>query len=127
MINALFAQPNYLAAKKLLDVTALRQEAIASNLANIETPNYRRVDVDPSFVTQLRQALAAQDGTSLQSVQPTITTDTSAVSTRKDGNTVELDTELVNLNQNSLAHVVETQLVSSSLLRLRTAITGRSV
>jgi flagellar basal-body rod protein FlgB len=45
MISALFSQPNYVGAKKMLDATVLRHEAIASNLANIETPNYKRMDV----------------------------------------------------------------------------------
>ena len=61
MIEALFNQPNLLAAKRLLDVTAARHEAIASNLANIETPNYRRVDVAPSFERELQSAVASRD------------------------------------------------------------------
>ena len=36
MIEAIFSQPAYAATKKLMDATALRHEAIASNLANIE-------------------------------------------------------------------------------------------
>jgi hypothetical protein len=35
MIEALFSQPNYLAAKKMLDAVALCHEAIARNLANL--------------------------------------------------------------------------------------------
>ena len=126
MINAIFAQPNYLAAKKLLDATALRHEAIASNLANIETPNYRRVDLDPSFMRELQQAIATQDSAQLGALQPRTATDATAVSSRRDGNTVELDKELLNLNENNLAHALDTQLISSSLVKLRTAITGRS-
>jgi flagellar basal-body rod protein FlgB len=126
MINPLFSQPTYLAAKKLLDATTLRHQAIASNLANVETPQYRRVDVDPSFVAELRQALAGQQPGRIESLQPSLVQDNTAVSTRRDGNTVELDAELLNLNQNMVAHAVETQLISSSLLRLRTAITGHS-
>ncbi len=49
MIDALFTDSDYVAAKKMLDVSLLRQEAIASNLANLETPNYKRLDVAPSF------------------------------------------------------------------------------
>jgi flagellar basal-body rod protein FlgB len=126
MIDALFSQPNYIAAKKMLDVTALRHEAIASNLANIETPHYRRIDVDPSFMKQLQQAVAAQDGERLNSLEPALAPDMTAVSSRRDGNTVELDTELINLNQNSMAHSLETQLITSSLVKLRSAVTGRS-
>jgi flagellar basal-body rod protein FlgB len=52
MIEALFSDSNYLAAKRMLDVTVLRHEAIASNLANVETPNYKRLDVSPSFALE---------------------------------------------------------------------------
>ena len=55
MIEALFNQPNYLAAKKTLDAVALRQEAINNNLANLETPGYKRVDLAPNFEQQLNK------------------------------------------------------------------------
>jgi flagellar basal-body rod protein FlgB len=61
MVEALFNQPNYLAAKKSLDVVALRQEAIASNIANLETPGYKRLDVAPSFQGELERACAMRD------------------------------------------------------------------
>jgi flagellar basal-body rod protein FlgB len=127
MIDALFNQPNYLAAKKLLDATALRQEAIASNLANLETPHYQRMDVAPSFKTALRQALAAHSPGEIASVQPRLETDSAAVAQNRDGNTVDLENELMEQNKNVLAHALETQLITGSLLRLRLAITGRSV
>ena len=53
MIDGLFASANYQGVKKMLDATVLRQEAIASNLANLETPNYKRVDISPGFASQL--------------------------------------------------------------------------
>jgi flagellar basal-body rod protein FlgB len=124
MIDALFNDANYVAAKKLLDATALRHEAIASNLANIETPNYKRLDVDPSFTTELKQALSSNDPDQLAALQPKMEVDPTAVSQSSDGNTVNLETELANLQQNTLANTLETQLVSSSLLRLRLAIAG---
>ena len=61
MIEALFNQPNYLAAKKTLDAVVLRQEAIANNIANLETPGYKRVDLTPTFQAQLEQACASGD------------------------------------------------------------------
>jgi flagellar basal-body rod protein FlgB len=127
MIEGLFNNTNYLAAKKLLDVTALRHEAIASNLANIETPNYRRIDVAPSFSAELKQALATNNPAQIASLEPHLEVDPNAVAATRDGNTVQLETELLNLQQNTLAHTLETQLVTSSLLRLRMAITGRSI
>lgn len=126
MIDSLFLDPNYLAAKKMLDATVLRHEAIASNLANIETPHYRRIDVNPSFAKELSQAVAAQDVAKLSNLQPSLEADMTAVASRRDGNTVELEKELMNLNQNTLAHNVETHLITNSLFRLRMAATGRS-
>lgn len=125
MISALFNQPNYLATKKALDATALRHEAIASNLANLETPRYQRVDVAPSFSAELQQALKSGSPNTLASLKPALAVDTSAVASGRDGNTVQLETELMQLNQNTLAHTMGTQLVTGQLLRLRLAITGR--
>lgn len=125
MIDALFSQTGYQMAKKLLDATALRHEAIASNLANVETPRYRRVDLSPSFATELRQALETGDPARIARVRPTLATDTRAVSNRRDGNTVQLESELLRLNQNALEHALETQLLTGTLLRLRLAISGR--
>lgn len=125
MIDALFSQTNYSAVKKMLDATALRHEAIASNLANLETPGYRRVDVNPSFTAELRQAMGARDSAQIGNLQPTLAVDPNAIARGRDGNTVQLESELVKLNQNTLAHTLETQLVTGQLLRLRLAITGR--
>ena|SRR5690349_14764806 len=126
MIDALFSQSNYLATKKLLDATVLRHGAIASNLANIETPNYKRLDVAPSFQSQLQQALVAGDNTQINTVQPELAVDSTAASGRTDGNTVLLESELLKLNQNMVEHTLETQLVTGALLKMRMAITGRS-
>ncbi|MCI0542020.1 MAG: flagellar basal body rod protein FlgB [Verrucomicrobiales bacterium] len=127
MIDALFSQSNYLAAKKMLDATALRQEAIARNLANIETPHYQRVDLAPSFSTALNQAIAAHDSARIKQVQPSIAIDGAALPSGPDGNTVDLETELLNLSRNSVAHTLETQLVTGQFARLRLAITGRNI
>jgi len=94
MIDALFNQPDYVAAKKMLDVTVLRQEAIASNLSNLETPNYKRLDVAPSFEAQLSQAVKSGDPAQIASLQPKLTVDQSAISGRGDGNTVTLESEM---------------------------------
>jgi flagellar basal-body rod protein FlgB len=125
MIDSLFNQTNYVAAKKMLDATALRHEALASNLANLETPRYKRVDVAPSFADELQQAVASKDAGAIAGVQPQLAVDSTAVATRKDGNTVQLESELLKLNQNFMEHQLETQLVSGALLKLRLAITGR--
>ena len=125
MIDGLFNQSGYVGAKKMLDLSALRHEAIASNLANLETPHYRRVDVSPDFATKLQQAVASGDAQQIARLEPSMAPDMNAVASRKDGNTVELESELLKLNQNFMEHQLETQLVTSTLLKLRLAITGR--
>ena len=70
MIDALFNQPDYVAAKKMLDATVLRQEAIASNLSNLETPNYKRLDIAPSFESQLSQAVNSGNAAQISSSNP---------------------------------------------------------
>jgi len=126
MIEALFNDSNYLAAKRMLDVTVLRHDAIASNLANVETPNYKRLDVSPSFESQLKQAVASKDPEQIAGIQPELTVDNQAVSGRSDGNTVQLETEMLKLNQNMVEHALEVQLVTNRLSTMRLAITGRS-
>jgi flagellar basal-body rod protein FlgB len=125
MIEALFSQPDYAATKKMLDVTVLRQEAIASNLANLETPNYKRIDVAPNFEAQLQQAVANHDAAQISGLQPQLAVDTKAVTGRADGNTVQLETEMMRLNANTVEDALETQLINSSLTRMRLAITGK--
>ncbi|MDB6055245.1 MAG: flagellar basal-body rod protein FlgB [Verrucomicrobiales bacterium] len=126
MIEGIFNQTNYSTAKKLLDSTALRQEAIASNLANLETPGYKRLEVNPNFEMQLKQALASGNQTQMESLTPTLSVDTKSISERKDGNTVHLEAELLQMNQNMMEHALETQLVSASLMKMRMAITGKA-
>lgn len=125
MIEALFSQPDYAATKKMLDVTVLRQEAIASNLANLETPNYKRMDVAPSFEAQLRQAVVNGNSAQISGLRPQLAVDSQAFTGRSDGNTVQLESEMMKLNANTLEDAMETQLISSTLSRMRLAITGK--
>jgi len=125
MIEALFNQPNYLAAKKTLDAVALRQEAINNNLANLETPGYKRVDLAPSFEQELQKATTSNDPQQISSLTPSLAVDTKAKASSKDGNTVQLEQELMKMNQNAMTHSLETQMVSNMLAKMRLAITGK--
>ena len=126
MIEALFNQPNYVGAKKMLEATILRHEAIASNIANVEQPNYKRMDLAPSFQRELGRALGGQDAAHIASLKPQLAVDAEAVAANQDGNSVRLESELAQLSQNYVQSALENQLVTGSLLKLRTAITGRS-
>jgi len=112
-------------ARRLLDVSALRQEALASNLANVETPAYRRLDVAPDFAAQLKAQMAAGVPTSaMDDVQPKLAEDPHARTVRPDGNTVDVERELLAMNQNSVEYGYLTQIVSGSIKQLKMAISG---
>jgi flagellar basal body rod protein FlgB len=74
----------------------------------------------------LQTAIASHDTVRLGSLQARVAADLQALPRSRDGNTVNLEHELVELSQNSLQHAVESQIVSASLAKLRLAITGKS-
>lgn len=126
MIEALFNTPNFLAAKQMLQATEMQESAIASNMANALTPNYKRVQVNASFTDALHDAVRSQNPDQIKSLSATLEEDPTAVSSRLDGNNVTMEKEMLQLMQNSVDHAVEVQLLNGNLARLRLAITGRS-
>jgi len=125
MIEALFNQPNFLTATKALDAVVLRETAVANNLANLETPGYKRMDLAPAFETELERASSSGDAQQINALQPSLAVDASATPSSMDGNTVHLENELMQMNQNSMTHALETQLISGMLSRMQMAITGK--
>ena len=125
MIDGLLASANYQGVKKMLDATVLRQEAIASNLANLETPHYKRVDVSPTFASELSQAISSGSPAAVNSIKPPIVVVQNAVAQNRDGNSVQLEKELIYLQKNMVAHHLQTQMLSGTYDKLRSAIRGR--
>ena len=126
MIDPIFQTDNYQLARKLLDAAVVRQEAIATNIANAETPGFRRLDVNADFATQLKARMAAGDfARTSETVRPILTEDSTARSVRPDGNTVELERELLAMNRNGVEYEFLTNLVSNNIKQLKMAITGR--
>lgn len=128
MIDPIFNSANYQVARKLLDAAALRQEAIASNIANAETPGYRRLDVATDFADQLKARVANGElnTDAADDLQPTLAADPHARSVRPDGNSVEIEKELLAMNKNSVEYEFLTDVVSKNIKQLKMAITGRS-
>ena len=124
MIDGLFAGANYEGVKKMLDATVLRQEAISSNIANVETPNYKRIDVNSTFGAELKRAIAGNQAGDVRGVQPRIEVDRNAVAQNRDGNSVQLEKELIHLQKNMISHQLSTQMVTGKLSKLRQAIRG---
>jgi flagellar basal-body rod protein FlgB len=126
MIDAIFNSPNYQVARQMMDATVLRHQALAANIANAETPGYKRVDVAPNFAMQLRAALERGGAAELRNVQAQIAEDLTSRSVRPDGNNVEIEKELLALGRNSTEFNFLAQIVSNDIRGLRVAITGRT-
>ena len=85
--------------ERALAGSARRQTAIASNIANVNTPGYQRKDV--SFADQLHAAWGDEDA--VKAVAPTTETDASSPM-RADGNSVDIDTESAEQAKNGLTY-----------------------
>jgi flagellar basal-body rod protein FlgB len=108
---------------KTLDAAAARQKSIANNIANVETPGYKRCRV--SFEEELKRVLDRKDGhdvrEGLKSLTPTTEIDALSPS-RPDGNNVNIDVEVSDLAKTSLKYRAAAILLESKTGMLRAAI-----
>lgn len=92
--------------KTAADASWTREEVLTNNIANVDTPNYKRQDVE--FKTYLNSAFEQAGGPNstltqkikqmdLSGVTTRTYTDNASLSYRLDGNNVDLSTENVEL------------------------------
>jgi len=94
----------------LLTQTSKRQQVLAANVANLDTPGYRTKDV--SFAAQL-------DG-SLDTSSRVVEVESKE---KGNGNNVDLDRELTEITKNGLQYVTLVQYLNQKIKTLRSAIT----
>ncbi|HWI72376.1 MAG TPA: flagellar basal body rod protein FlgB [Baekduia sp.] len=109
-----------LGLERALTGSSLRQQAIAQNIANVNTPGYRRQDVD--FQTALHQAWD-QGEAKVENVAPTIETDPSSIM-RADGSSVDIDTEAAQQAKNGLTYEAVSAVMKTRVAILKSAIGG---
>ncbi len=117
---------------KAADASWLRNEAISNNIANVDTPNYKRQDV--SFETELQHALGASkfrslddkvsalNGERLSPIEPRTSFDHAGFSYRLDGNNVDIDTENVELASNQIKYNALVQSIDQEFKNLKAVI-----
>lgn len=122
-----------------LSLRAQRQQLLASNIANADTPNYKARDVDFSKALQgaLARGNAPAQGELVKTAsahlsvqgQPTIGGLTpqyrQAVQGSVDGNTVDMDVERNQFTDNALRYEAGLTLISHQIKNLLTAIQGQ--
>ena len=122
----MFDDPISLMLEKAVYGASLRHTAIVNNISNVNTPGYKRVDVD--FKTSLHAAVKnlseGRKGEALKSITtsaPEILNDKSS-SVRLDGNGVDIDSEMTALAENTLEYSVYIKLLTKKFDSLRTVI-----
>ena len=121
--------------EKALGLRAFRQQILAGNIANADTPNYKARDFD--FSTALKEAVAGRNGGTLQMT----TTDSQHLSSGAesgparlmysapsqssvDGNTVDMDIERGKFAENAVNYEAGLTFVSQQIKMLMAATQG---
>ena len=97
----------------------LRQKAIASNVANLETPEYRRVDVD--FKDLLAKAMDASGDGELSDVEPQLYSPENTT-VKSNGNDVSLELEVGQMVKNTLRHKTYVRLLHKKYAQMDMAM-----
>ena len=121
-----------------LDLRARRQEILAANIANSDTPNYKARDMD--FAAALRQALGAGAGTLALAKTAARHLDAAgsgagaaatghvkylgAIQPSLDGNTVEMATEQTAFAENAVAYSATLGFLRGRIETVTRAIKG---
>lgn len=97
----------------------LRQKTIANNIANLETPEYRRIDV--KFEELLEKSLNSSGPVDLEEIEPVIYRPLSTP-VKLNGNDVNLESEVGRLVKNSLRHTAYIRLLTKKYKQIQMAI-----
>lgn len=116
--------------RQALDGAWMRNELLASNVANAETPGYKRMDVD--FIGYLRSALGERGQLRPVTTNPrhmvgvsagTLVATQDTTSVTPDGNNVDMDKEMAEVSTNAMYYEAVSQQLSSYFGLLRKGIT----
>ncbi|HPT88037.1 MAG TPA: flagellar basal body rod protein FlgB [Bacillota bacterium] len=121
--------------ERAMDQAAYRSQLLAQNIANVNTPNYKRVDLD--FAKIMQQASQGPDlemkATHHQHfrgiggmpiVPPTIKDNSTTM--RVDGNNVDVEFEMAKVAENSMFYQALASSWKRGMSRLRMVIEGRA-
>jgi flagellar basal-body rod protein FlgB len=102
---------------------SLRQKAIANNVANLQTPSYRRIDV--KFEELLDKVLNSHGDIDFSEIEPLIY-QPKETPVKSNGNDVNLETEVGQMVRNSLRHKAYIRLLNKKYKQIELAISIKS-
>ncbi|OPY83723.1 MAG: Flagellar basal body rod protein FlgB [Syntrophorhabdus sp. PtaU1.Bin153] len=101
--------------EKALDLRARYHKVLAGNIANVETPNYKEKDID------FQKEMGRNVGGGLTSVEIKESTDGDVIGSI-DGNTVNMENQIVKLTENSMFFTSLVQVIGKKLSMMKYAI-----
>lgn len=118
-----------------LGLRAQRQQVLAGNIANADTPNYKARDFDFSTALQAAVAGRAEGGLTLATTAPGhLAGNTGSANARLlyrtpsqdavDGNTVDMDRERAEFSENAIQYQAGLSFVTHQLKMMMTAVQG---
>lgn len=117
---------------KAADAAYMRNELITNNIANVDTPNYKRKDINFEAILQaelagggsLDKAVKAANE-DLSTLDPQVFTDNSSLSYRLDGNNVDIATEEAYLAENQIKYQVLVDLMNQEFARYKSVLSSQ--
>jgi flagellar basal-body rod protein FlgB len=113
-----------------ISYSAIKQKTLSQNISNVDTPNYKAVDV--SFEDELTNALSSIKAKKSNSKHMDFSTNSTApyeMSVRQDtynhnGNNVDIDKEMAMLAQNQIYNQALVDRLNGKFRSLQTVIKG---
>lgn len=121
--NLLFTKNNI---ERGLDAAWLRNDVISQNIANVDTPGYKRkvVRFEEFLDNEMKTGRLSQGKTKLSTNGIQITEDPANSSYRSDGNNVDIEHEMALLAANSIRYNTLIQKMNGDFQKLKTVIRG---
>ena len=105
---------------KAADASWTRNDVLANNIANADTPGYKRKDVQ--FETYLSNAVAGTDSLDETVANLDLYNEQPGLSYRSDGNNVDVSTENVELAKNQIKYYTLMNSISQEFSRMKSAL-----
>jgi flagellar basal-body rod protein FlgB len=117
--------------EQVLSLRAQRQQLLASNIANADTPNYKAVDID--FNSAMQAALQQVNPAELNLTRSNHLPNTGTIGTADikeraskqnslDGNTVDMDIERAQFTENALQYEAAITLINNHFKNIASVI-----
>lgn len=137
MLEKILNSKTHIVLKQSMDAASLRNDVIANNMANVETPGFKRSEV--IFEEQMKKVLENStiydklkrtDARHIQLYQaraqsPIEVKRLDDLSYRNDENNVDIDVEMANMSKNKIYYDAVSQSMSNEIKLMRMAIIGR--